>query len=205
MERYALGELGEGERREVERKLRSSELNRRRLEQILADRSELPALPTHARQQPGLRARLARWWIRAGALGVAAATVLLCWPRPRESAGPPGAAQVKGGEVTFELVSEQGARASERFSQGERFKVLLTCPPGFRERLHLLVFQAGRRDEPLASAQFACGNLLPWPGAFALDGEAPVEICVAWGRAVSAAESRQELGGDAVCSVLAPD
>lgn len=208
MERYALGELSEAERREVESRLRDSEANRSRLEQILADKSELPELPAPSTVVK-LRGRKSRPWLGVGSLLAAAAMVALGVVSIRDGTGVGSRSSgvrehIKGGDVSVLLVSESGVRAPSKFGQGERFKVLVTCPPAFEETLRLLVFQGGQRYEPLAAPKLACGNSVPWPGAFTLDGDQRAEVCLAWGPRALGAPTRQELGDNVVCSELAP-
>ncbi|MFT3925942.1 MAG: hypothetical protein QM778_25590 [Myxococcales bacterium] len=138
-------------------------------------------------------------------LAAAAVALLVVLRDPSTRQDEQGGNHVKGGELSFELVSERGHHDPTRFAQHERFKVLVTCPPDFAERLHLLVFQGGQRYEPLAPIQLACGNQVPWSGAFALDGDQPAEVCVAWGARAARAQRAGDLSDDAVCSMLAPD
>ncbi len=203
MERYALGELGESQRREVERCLARSESARARLKEILEDSSPLPELPALV-PLATTRPHRSRVWLRWGSALAAAALVALAFVSAREVESSPERAQIKGGELTISLVSESGVREPETFAQGERFKVLVTRAPGRRESLHLLVFQAGARFEPLAPARIEGGNLVPWPGAFALDGDAPAEICVTWGAEFRSARRGAELGERAACKTLTP-
>jgi hypothetical protein len=207
MERYALGELAEDERREVERCLARSEAARARLAAIMEDSSELPELPAVAPLAPA-RARRARAWSRGGAALAAAALAGLAFVslRDAERAGGPEhiGGRVKGGEFAMQLVSESEIRDPDTFAQGERFKVLVTSPPDHREPLRFLVFQAGQRFEPLAPARIRGGNLAVWPGAFALDGHAPAEVCMSWGSRSEGARTASDLGDSAVCKTLAP-
>jgi hypothetical protein len=207
MERYVLGELGENERREVERCLAESEAARARLKSILDEASVLPELPNVV--PIGIsRSTSARAWVRWGSALAAAALVGLAFVSLREveRVGEPGFTRghVKGGEFTFQLVSESGAHEPDTFEQGERFKVLVTSPPGADEQLRLLVFQAGVRFEPLAPARMLGGNLVPWPGAFELDGDAPVEVCVTSEARAARAKHRTDLGEHALCKFLSP-
>jgi hypothetical protein len=211
MERYVLGELDEAERREVELRLADSQAARDRLTQIREDKSELPELPqssfarprTHFDQPAPVRAhpRTRRPWTSVGSVLAAAAAVALAVVSLQDASTHN---RTKGGELALELVSASGAHAPTKFAQGERFKVLVTCPPAFQETLHLLVFQAGQSYRPLAPLRVACGNLVSWPGAFALDGDASAEVCAAWGPGTGTATTRKQLGDRAVCQTLAP-
>jgi hypothetical protein len=213
LERYALDELPPGERARVERRLVESSADRACLDAILGDRSELPPLPLPATaivlpiEPKGARRR--RWSIAGGMLAVAAALTLVVL-RPAEL---PAARRrvhdgVKGGEVALVVVSEQRGELPAHFVDGERFKLLLTCPTWLRTRLHVSVFQAGQRYEPLPEvADFVCGNRVPWPGAFALDGDAPADVCVSWDEPEEGRERRTEpgqLAPSVVCERLHP-
>jgi hypothetical protein len=233
LERYALGELSDTERQQVERRLAASERDRACLESILTDRSELPPLPlpvsrlagaaSHAHTQRVPTARAARaathasWFgARAARLGgvlamAAAVGLAFVWlgrdGELADLAGTGGLARtrVKGGELALQLVSDTRGAAPTHFAEGERFKALVSCPSEFDEQLHLFVFQAGVRYEPIAPARLVCGNSVPLPGAFSLDGRTPAEVCVTWGTEVRRARTKEQLGDNAACAVLAAE
>lgn len=193
LERYALGELTGAEREQVERGLAESSADRACLDAILGDATALPPLPEPA---PRRRAPGALLWAGAAALAASLALALL---RPdavpsRRSLGD----GVKGGEAAVLLVSERTGQAPQSFRDGDRFKLLVTCPAWLASRMEVVVFQGAERYTPLSgTGPAACGNLVPWPGAFALDGDQPVDVCVSWrGRP---ARSVHELGDEAVC------
>jgi hypothetical protein len=186
LERYALDELDAGERRAVEARLAESADDRACLELIRGDRSELPRLPA----APS-RMRLLTW----APLAVAAAAALIFMFRPSDLPAARRSLGTKGGEVAILLVSDRHGEAPTTFTKGERFKVLVSCPPWFAERLHVVVLQDGERFEPLPGTAIRCGNHVPWPGAFTLDGRAPATVCLAWS---------DELRDGAVCTVLEP-
>ena len=208
LERYVLDELTADERALVDARLAASADDRARLAEILNDHSELPALPSGqaATSVPSLgdarKRRRRRVWFAASASACAAAAALLLWAR---GASHPSDAYdgVKGSDVSLRLVSERQGALPQAFADGERFKVEVTCPPQLGPALRLLIFQGDERFEPLPRPpDFACGNLVAWPGAFALDGDAPADVCVYWGDAE--APARQELGDAAVCARLVP-
>jgi hypothetical protein len=205
LERYALGELSEAERRAVERRLACSAEDRACLARIEADDAPLPPLP-EVLPRAVLPARSRGGRVAAGAAALLAAALGLLALLDRRSldlAAPSSAPRTKGGDVVLELRSEHGQPATH-FAQGERMKVLVTCPPDLDAPMRLLVFQAGRRYEPLPPFRPSCGNRVPWPGAFALDGDAPVYVCVAWGNAAGSARDPGELGAQATCAELTP-
>jgi len=102
------------------------------------------------------------------------------------------------------VVSERG-RDATCFEEGERFKVLVTCPPAWTGQLAVVVFQGGKRFVPLSGgADLACGNGVPWPGAFSLDGTQEVFVCVARAPVVGTAHAPEALVGEGVCARLTP-
>ncbi len=211
LERYALGEVSAKERAEVEARLRASAVDRERLDSILHDTVELKplsalapvhTLPSKSKQQTG------RYPLAALTLAAAAALLALL---QKPEAGPVAVQvpesphnHVKGGELSLSLVSQQGTLNPERFAQGESFKVLVTCPPHFEEELRLFIFQGGARYEPLAPVQLECGNQVPWPGAFSLDGSEPATICVSANPKHANAWTQEALGAEAACTTLVP-
>lgn len=210
LERYALDELTSAERAAVEQRLAKSREDRACLDSILADASELPPLPLPtAVDRPAVasleQARKKRhgWaWITTSV--AAAAALLLTVLRPH--ALPPASRVVsygtKGGEVALQLLSERLGERPDHFVPGDRFKLMVTCPSWLGRGLRVVVFQEGQRYQPLAPVEaFACGNLVPWPGAFTLDGESPVEVCVTWAASsrVEVASSGGELSPEVVC------
>lgn len=121
-----------------------------------------------------------RWWIVAiPAFAMAAAILFLL--RPREEASD--RVRIKGlGTVELDVIRERnGAISDERsFREGDRFKVIVTCPPENLARLDVAVTEQGasRADRPLAPAQLLCGNRVAIPGAFSLSGNKPHRVCV---------------------------
>lgn len=193
LERYALGELTGAERADVERRLEQSSEDRACLDAILEDSVELPPLPAV------IRRKRTPWWI--GGVALAAAIALALVPRdvPSRRTASDG---VKGGEAAVMLISERTGNAPRNFRDGDRFKLLVTCPPWLSSRLSVVLFQDGQRYQPLAAHDLACGNQVPWPGAFALDGAHDVEVCVTW-REHRDARSGRDLEPDAVCERIA--
>jgi hypothetical protein len=192
LERYALGELDDVEREEVARRLAASSEDRACLDAILQDDTVLPPLPA---VRPVRRKRSVAGWAGAAALAAAVALALL------PGAEVPSRRSVKGGEAALVLLSERTGTEARKFRDGDRFKLLVTCPPWLSSRLSVVMFQDGRRYQPLANVEaLACGNQVPWPGAFALDGAGTVEVCVTWGK--SEARSARQLEPDVVCERL---
>ncbi len=87
-----------------------------------------------------------------------------------------------------------------RYRDGDRFAVLVTCPPGDRW-VDVVVTQDGRRDFPIAAARVACGNRID-VGAFRLTGDSPAAVCVIAG---DEQPPRDGLPGDgAACALIRP-
>jgi hypothetical protein len=193
LERYALGELSERARCDVERQLAVSAHDRACLALIFDDRSQLSVLKVSAR-----RHNVALAWL------VAACVLLVRVPSAHDLVTPASRQHTKGGDVAMALLSDRSGHAAHGFAAQERFKVLFTSPRAFARPLHVLVFQGAHVFEPLARAQhLESGNLVPFPGAFSLDGDQPADVCVTWSSAANA-RSAAELGDDAVCTTLAP-
>ncbi|MCX5745445.1 MAG: hypothetical protein NT062_23455 [Proteobacteria bacterium] len=134
----------------------------------------LPA-PTRARR---------RWWLPAFGAGLAAAATLVALvvrrPVPAENV-----VAVKGGELVLGLIRARDGAISDdatTFRPGDRWKVVLTCPPGAVIGVRVEVFEVGgpsaAPDHPLADAPLVCGNRIALPGAFALTGTSPNRVCV---------------------------
>ncbi|MBL9018500.1 MAG: hypothetical protein JNL83_30215 [Myxococcales bacterium] len=149
------------------------------LDEITGDLVALPPLAVPASTP-------ARRWIGwlAPALAVAAAAaiaivVLRPEPETREDI-----AYVKGvGEVVLGVVRERGGVVRDdalTFAPGDRWKIVITCPPGASTRVEVGVTDehSGRVDHPLAPATLTCGNRMVLPGAFTLTGDYPSRVCV---------------------------
>lgn len=175
LERHALGELAPAQAGAIESHLRACRSCRRCAERIRADRIRLPRLPA-ARRPP----RPVRLFVGLGlAAGAVAALLLFMAPRPRSPAAPSG---VKGGRgIAIDLVRERNdsiAYDPSAFASGDRFKVLVTCPPGVERYIDVVVLQDGETFYPLRPARIACRNRAPIPGAFRLSGSRPATVCV---------------------------
>ncbi|HEY1557016.1 MAG TPA: hypothetical protein VGF94_19410 [Kofleriaceae bacterium] len=142
-------------------------------------RGEVVALPALAVPE---RKRRAWWTWAAPAFGLAAAAAivfLVVRPKPREDES---IARVKGiGEVIVDVVRERGGAITESartFRAGDRWKVVVTCPPDAHAQLDVEVRDPHGVDRPLPGAQLACGNRVIVPGAFELTGSDPNRVCV---------------------------
>jgi hypothetical protein len=140
------------------------------LEEIRGDVVALPPLVVPARPRR-------RWWqLAIPALAVAAAALVLAvWPRDRAR---DDRVTVKGvGEVVLGVVRERDGAIRDdatTFLPGDRWKVVVTCPPAASAWVHVDV----GGDHPVAPARIACGNRVVVPGAFHLTGDAPNRVCV---------------------------
>ncbi len=119
--------------------------------------------------------------------------------RPGGPLVEPSGSAVKGGELTFTFVRDDGTHILAAdddddehavFRDGDRFKVLVTCPPTERAVFDVLVLDEAGVSFPLGQPQaLECGNEVPLRGAFRLTGATDEEVCVAWSEHVDAALS----------------
>ncbi|HEX4453753.1 MAG TPA: hypothetical protein VH143_22940, partial [Kofleriaceae bacterium] len=164
------------------------------LDEIRGDLVALPVLVAPARKR-----RFA--WLAFALPAVAAAAIAIVVLRPKPEHGKL-LAGVKGiGDVRVELVRDRaGAIAFDAttFAPGDRFKVQLTCAAAGGVFVDVAVTDAGAVDHPLGPTRIACGNDVAVPGAFAITGERPNEICV-----TIAANSSSE--GERACVTVTPE
>jgi len=206
LERYHLGELGPAERAEIAEHLAACEACRGCLARIeLDDAVALPPLPA-PRPESVAASRWRRGAAAFGALALAAAALLGLgrgWRGGTEVAtGTGGGVRVKGDAVGFALVRDDGAwidEAGGAFRDGDRFKAVVSCPPGLEATFDLVVLDASGASFPLAPAQLACGNGVPLPGAFRLTGRADETVCLVWSE--GAGPDREALAASGVGAV----
>jgi len=143
------------------------------LDEIRADVVALPPLAV-----PALPARRP-WWhfaVPALVLATAALVFVIIRPGPREERDD--LVRVKGvGDVVLGIVRERDGVIRDdatTFREGDRFKIVLTCPPA--ASAWITVDVSG--DHPLPPTQISCGNRVVVPGAFHLTGTAANRICV---------------------------
>jgi len=147
-------------------------------DEIRDDRVALPALPAIA-----AKPKRAWWAWAAPAFAVAAvAAIAIIVLRPRPRGEDEAIARVKGvGEVVVDVVRERGGTITESartFRPGDRWKVVVTCPPVARASLEVEVHDPHGIDRPLPPAQLPCGNRVVVPGAFELTGRDANRVCV---------------------------
>jgi hypothetical protein len=171
------------------------------LDEIERDVVALPALVVPERKRT-------RWWVFA-IPALAAAAVVLFLLRPRDELAD-DVARVKGvGDVVLDVLRERagGVREDVRtYASGDRWKVIVTCPPDKGAWLDVAVTDDGGTDFPLAPAHVACGNRVVVPGAFSITGSRPNRVCVRV--AADAAPPRRAPRGrepDVACVTLTPE
>jgi hypothetical protein len=200
LERHHLGEGGEhDERAVVAEHLRSCSECAALLARIVEDDARvLPplALPSASTSATPARAvvvtgpwyRTPRTLTIAATLAVAAVVLLAIGRQPRvPDDETPVSARMKGSDssaLSFALVREDEAVIAEAggsYRDGERFKAVLTCPPGLRASFDVAVFEHGVASFPLPpSADLACGNSVALPGAFRVTGHERMTVCLIW-------------------------
>jgi hypothetical protein len=166
------------------------------LAQIQADVVELPALVFGVVRREGPAARghaehaqprtpaTRRGWLGL-AFAAAAAVVLAILVARRPAPAVDGFATPiglkGGGDVTLALVRERGgaiALDARRYAPGDRWKLVLSCPPrDALVALELSVADGVTTEHPLAPARLACGNNVAVPGAFTVTGTRANRVC----------------------------
>jgi hypothetical protein len=206
LERYHAGELPTAEHDDVAAHLRECIACAACLGEIVHDERALPPLPA-ARARPWYF-QPRRVTVIASALALAAAIILFARPEPK-----PESDRWKGSDVTLTLVHENEGVVPEAgavYGDGDRFKVLVTCPPGKRATWDVAVIEHTEVSFPFEpAADIACGNQIPLPGAFRLTGHERVTVCLVWsdGRAIDREEIRLHAPGlptNARCQTLQP-
>ena len=219
LERYHLGELAGSERDAVAKHVAACGACGACLARIEADDAvALPPLTLRSLARPqAKRGRRGPAWATAlGALAAAAAAVLVLGKSapPRTVAPGSQGSRVKGGDVAFALVRDDGQRFDDGdgvFRDGDRFKAVVTCPVSERGWFDLVVFDAEGASFPLEAAKGpACGNDVPLPGAFRLTGRSRESVCLVWsddGAVDRARLARSDLAfaSHASCKELAPE
>ena len=190
LERLVLGELSPEAERRVKSHLDDCPLCARCLTRIredgvalalppLIDPALIPAIPP--RPVANVRVRRRRWPLLAGGslllASGAAALLLLALPADRLRPGTTS----KGMDVTLTLVRDrQGTIAEDPpgFRADDRWKALVTCPPGRQVSWALLLFEESSAASTISSgSDLACGNRVPLPGAFRLTGPGRGAVC----------------------------
>jgi hypothetical protein len=123
------------------------------------------------------RRRRWTWFVPAYAAIAAAIVLFVVWR------GNAVHDAIKGGDIAVGVVRERDGAVRDdvfTFATGDRFKVVVTCPPRFAAWVDVGVVEDGasHADFPLAPASIACGNRVVVPGAFTLTAARPHRVCV---------------------------
>jgi len=211
LEMYALGALDAEQRSAIEAHINVCAACAHCLSRI-EQPQVLPTLKLPERA-PSLRIRL---WQRCVAhwpqlsLGFALASVMLLsiWPKTTKQLPEISSrVRVRGGEIAITLLREHQGMVTEDpkvFKQGDRFKVLVTCPPQWNVPWRIIVLQGKEAFQPLPTpTDFRCGNKQSVPGAFTVDGDQSVDVCLMWGAEWKTLRKRSDFTkvqkGQAVC------
>lgn len=145
-------------------------------------------------------AKKRRWWLAVAPamLAAAAALVLVLRPSPR----PENVVAMKGGgELILGVVRERAGAIVEEaraFRPGDRWKLVVTCPPDASTWVDAVVYDGGEPSYPLEPAHLTCGNKIVVPGAFTLTGVVANRVCVRVSDAPKAP-------GDLACVTIRPE
>jgi hypothetical protein len=204
LERFHLGDIRGEERAAIESHLATCPACAACLERIEQDDAvALPALPAVSVTKAEGPVVELRWPVRAaaivGTLAAAAAVVLAirgAHPVDGEHPTLPGV-RVKGDAIAFSLVRDDGERVDGTtggYRERDRFKAVVTCPPGATGAFDVVVYDASGVSFPLEPAGgLACGNDVPMPGAFRLTGPGDETVCLVW-NAVGAVDRGKLVG-----------
>lgn len=185
LERYALGELPDAQREQLEAQLIDDALARDCLAQIRSDvrtMPPLPALKTPEKQQK--QTWYSQWRLTGVLVAMASLALLLLLPKLEGESGMLRVEQhegLKGDGVAISLVREHaGSVALEplRFTLEDRFKVRVTCGATDPRVADVVVYQAGEASFPLQPQTIRCGNHVVLDGAFRFDALSPARVCV---------------------------
>jgi hypothetical protein len=215
LERHALGELDADEGRDISAHLSTCARCRAVADQIAADAGRaLPPLPAVAasaatsrrlppsdHSRPLLRGRRQAFVVAAAAAAFAVVVGLGLRPRDQPRVGQPRivarvVAIKGGGDVAIELVRERDGSVAwdpTSFAAGDRFKLLVTCPPPLQLHADIVVLQSEGPAFPGEPTVIACGNCVPVLPAFRITGPGPATVCVAFDG--SAPPARAALSG----------
>jgi hypothetical protein len=217
LERLRLGELAPDQRRAVEQHLAACAACAACLGEI--DRPlALPALPAMPSRAAWWSRLLAAWrsagpvqLAAAGGVAVVVALFIVARPRPIVLPLSDGTlAGIKGDGVALALARERdGAidNGAATYARGDRWKALVTCPSARVVFWDVAVFDGANATFPLEPAgPISCGNRVPLPGAFRLDGDHRLEVCVLLGPdPIHRARLTAHAGTRATCMIVRPE
>ena len=217
LERFHLGEIQGTERAAIAEHTAACPACAACLAQILDDDAQ--ALPPLSVPERPRRNVLSLFPVRAAAaLGaLAAGGALVLGLRGNGHRGEIeharlGESRVKGDAIAFSLVRDDDARITGTagvYRDGDRFKALVTCPPGAGVAFDVVVYDVGGTSFPLEVArELACGNDVPLPGAFRLTGDTDETVCLVWAEGApvdrGALAVRTAPDGHTLCKELTP-
>ncbi len=178
LEQFHAGDLAKEERDAIAAHLASCDACAACSKWIEADARDLPALP-----QPARVFTLRRAAPVIAMLAAAAAILLVVGRNARNQGSDPE--RVKGADIAFALVREDetviGEAGTAIYRDGDRFKAVVTCPPGVHGAFDLVVYENGVAAFPLeAQSDLQCGNAVSLPGAFRVTGRSRMTACLVW-------------------------
>jgi hypothetical protein len=221
LELYALGEVSSAQAQRIARHLAACPACRECLARIDAGGVQPAAaaplsgaaVPTRRPQRHGPSRLPLYASATLGALALAAAAVIVL--RSAQEPTPAGRADVvKGGRWDLELVrvaADGKWLEPQKFAEGDRFKLLLSCSPPDGIELRVLVFQGDDVLEPLPPERLEhCGNRRNLRGALQFDGDRPVHVCVVSAspereQEVARARDPSQLPVPSACAVVEPE
>ncbi|MGD0526960.1 MAG: zf-HC2 domain-containing protein [Polyangiaceae bacterium] len=218
LELFHLGELPAPERVPITEHLAACPACAACLARIRED--DALALPVLSTPKRARRSALSSFAVRAvAAIGaLAAGGALVLGLRGNAHRGESertrlGEVRVKGDAIAFSLVREDGERVTGTagvYRDGDRFKAVVTCPPGAGLALDVAVYDMAGVSFPLEPArELACGNDVPLPGALRLTGDTDEIVCLVWAQGTAVdrttlATMPAEGDGHARCKSLSP-
>ena len=212
-DRRLAGELSGSEEERIERHLSSCPACRACWDEVQTTSRQLPALQTTA---PESRMHRLRKWLGPATLVPIAAVAILLLVINRSTPGELNGEPVnilKGGDLTFSLLRDHRgdvAADPDHFVSGDRFRVLVTCPPDQGRAWDVVVYQDGEAFFPFeADQRLQCGNEVALPGAFRVTGDSAVEVCLVLADPMPSREqlaqtSSLDLQETEVCRTLSP-
>ena len=224
LERYHLGELDAAESAKVLAHLTACAACADCLRRMDRDDAvplpplELPSPAPSVRAADGRVLRLRASSVSRVVFGLAVAAAVMLgigrtWLRDPGTTLRPDSPRVKGGDVTFSLVRDDGERIVDStgvYREGDRWKAVVTCPPTMSAGFDVVVFDAAGASFPIARVpMLSCGNDVPLPGAFRLTGTGEETVCVVWGEGGAVDRPRapkdpMDLGEASLCKRLSP-
>ena len=210
LEQYHLGELSPAERQEISLHLDNCPACAACAKSITDDHRALPPLPA-PEAAPSL-ITLPRIVFATVAAAAAMVVALLLPPSVFDGENEKtGHVAYRGGETALTIARERNGRVVENpevYLSGDRFRLFATVAGKGEQVWDVVVFQGDEVFFPLTPVDaIGPGNNIPLAGAFRVDGEAAIEICLMVGervpsRDVLRREGRKALLENAVCRTI---